>query len=652
MHALADAAGLQVDWTDASDRPRRVAPPVLRAVLATLGLPAATVADCSDSMRRLREGSPPPPLLTAQMGVPVEVGGAPGARYRLQIEGGAGIDGRFDAQGRAAAIADAGYHTLLHAGTATTLAVAPPRCYGMADACGEAAPRRWGVGVQVYAARGRLDAGIGDADGVAEWVERVGRSGGDAVALSPLHAPPPPVAERAGYSPYSPGDRRFLDPLYAAPARVLGEAAATVALESAGLVTEFSDLQVRSLVDWPRAARAKWSWLRALHRRSAGLPTALREDFLAFCRDGGKPLERHARFMAAAAGDDGDDPVALQRYAQWLATRSWSSVQDRASASGMALGLVADLAVGFDPAGAEAAANPETVLRGLVLGAPPDAFNARGQVWGITSYAPAGLRAAGYAPFVQLLRAVMRDRGGIRIDHILGLLRLWVVPEGGEAGDGVYLRYPCTDLLRLLALESWRQRVVVVGEDLGVVPAGFRAELSRHGVLGTDVLLFARDPEGAFLSPARWRHDAAATTTTHDLPPLAGWRGGRDLAWRARLDAKAPAAGDLEKRRDDVRRLRERVAATLREGDELGDADDADELRGWLRFVARAPSPLALLPIEDALALEEQPNLPGTVEGHPNWRRRLPDPLPEDTLVRALRAFATERATNSPGAPA
>ncbi|MEE7548075.1 4-alpha-glucanotransferase, partial [Xanthomonas sp. Kuri4-1] len=202
-------------------------------------------------------------------------------------------------------------------------------------------------------------------------------------------------------------------------------------------------------------------------------------------------------------------------------------------------------------------ASPDAVLRGLVLGAPPDAFNADGQVWGIGSYSPAGLRRTGYAPFIALLRAVMRDRGGVRIDHILGLLRLWVVPEGAGSDAGAYLGYPLHDLLNLLALESWRHRAIVIGEDLGVVPPGIRGELSRRGVMGIDVLMFTRDQEGDFLPPSQWRRDAVATTTTHDLPTLTGWRAGRDIDWRRRLEliSAEQAASDKTARARDVLRL-------------------------------------------------------------------------------------------------
>ncbi|WP_386263118.1 4-alpha-glucanotransferase, partial [Xanthomonas translucens] len=301
---------------------------------------------------------------------------------------------------------------------------------------------------------------------------------------------------------------------------------------------------------------------RQLHADFAQADSALHADFATFQLARGTALRDYAAF---AARDFGDTDPALHSFAQWLAARSWAGVQQQARAAGMGIGLIADLAVGFDPGGAEAAAWPQAVLAGLELGAPPDAFNGDGQAWGIGGYSPNGLRASGFAPFIELLRAVMRDRGGVRIDHILGLLRLWTIPRGASSADGVYLRYPLHDLLRLLALESWRHRAIVIGEDLGVVPDGIRAELSQRGVMGIDVLLFTSDAKGAFLAPAHWRGDAIATTTTHDLPTLRGWRCGEDIDWRRRLQLSdaAQQRADHATRRADVARMDAAVAAAL-----------------------------------------------------------------------------------------
>lgn len=633
LNALADAAGLLVDWVDVSGRPQTVAPATLRAVLEAMDLPCASEAQCRQSQERLGSLHRAPAMITATVGEPLAVDATPGSSYQLVDETGRAHEGTFDAQGRAAAVSAPGYYQLLQDGAGQRVlqvAVAPARCWSVGDACDDPAARAWGVGLQVYSAPSRYDASIGDADGVLDWVRRVAAAGGDALALSPVHAARPLGRH---YSPYSPSDRRYFDPLHAAPVQVLGQAAAEAALQAAGLGQRFAQLHAATLVDWPGGAQAKWAWLRRLHQDLRD--DAQRRDLEGFVREGGQALAAYAAF---AARDAGDDDVPLQLFAQWLAARSWSNVQQCARQAGMHIGLISDLAVGFDPHGAEAAAWPDAVLPGLVLGAPADAFNADGQAWGISSYSPHALRATGFAPFIALLRAVMHGRGGVRIDHILGLMRLWVLPQGGSASDGVYLRYPFEDLLRLLALESWRNRCIVIGEDLGVIPDGLRERLAERGVLGIDVLMFTRDADGAFLPPARWRTSAVATTTTHDLPTLAGWKRGRDLDWRQRLGT----GGQIDRQAEDARRAQDvaRLAAQVE-----ADGGDGAQLQDWLAFVAHSPAPLALLPAEDALGLEEQPNLPGVVEDHPNWRRRLPETAPG--LEATLSAFAKARQERS-----
>ncbi|MGV7187724.1 4-alpha-glucanotransferase [Xanthomonas axonopodis] len=629
LGTLAAAAGVMVDWVDASDQPRQVCEQSVHAVLSALELPAATAAQRADSLRRCQaQADEPAPLLTVQVGQPLPLRVAAHAGGRWTDDSGASEDARADAQGHLRAPRRFGYWTLQIGAITQQVAVAPPRCFSVADACGQPSPRAWGMALQVYSARSLDDGGIGDAAGTVEWLRYAALAGADALALSPVHASRPVTG---AYSPYSPSDRRFLDPLHAAPVRILGELALDAINAVPGLRERFDGLHNAALIDWQASAHAKWELLRQLYTRVS--PD--HADLVAFRNAGGAALEGFARF---AAQDFGDNDPQLHVFTQWLAARSWSDAQREAHERGMKIGLIADLAVGFDPNGAEAAAAADTVLRGLVLGAPPDAFNADGQHWGIGAYSPTALRRSGYAPYIALLRAVLHDRGGIRIDHILGLMRLWVVPDGASSNEGAYLAYPLHDLLNLLALESWRHRAIVIGEDLGVVPPGIREELSQRGVMGIDVLMFTRNEDGAFVSPALWRPDAIATTTTHDLPTLTGWRTGRDIEWRRKLELIQPAqaSDDAAARDKDVARLDAAV-------EHAGLSNARDPLLGALRFTASSVSPLALLPVEDALALDEQPNLPGTVEVHPNWRRRLPDPLPHARLSSALQGFAEAR---------
>ncbi|MFI8716735.1 4-alpha-glucanotransferase [Stenotrophomonas sp. NPDC077464] len=625
---VADAAGVLVRWTDVAGQPQRVADGALAAILARLGLSVTTPAQRRESLHWLASHQHPGPLRTAVERERVIVGPADAACVWVH-EDGSSESTRTDAAGGVDAPARPGYWSVACAGQVQQVAVAPARCFGVDDALGAEA-HAWGLVLQPYAARHPHDAGIGDTAACAAWADHAAAAGADALALGPVHAA---NAIDPLYSPYSPGDRRYLEALYAAPVAVFGECALQVLDTHPTLRAELDRLRNADLIDWPAVASAKWSWLAEVQRASAD-DAATRAALQRFVDQGGSDLAAHVAFMHARLAL----PAPLYLFGQWLVSCGWQQAQQKALASGMRLGLIADLAVGFDPYGAEAAAGASACLRGLVLGAPPDAFCSAGQVWGVSSYAPLGLQAQGFAPFIALLRAVMRDRGGIRVDHILGWQRLWVVPEGADAGQGAYLRYPLRDLLNLVAIESWRHRCIVIGEDLGVVPPGIRQTLAARGVLGMDVLAFSRGEDGRFLAPAQWRAEAVAMTGTHDLPTLVGWRRGLDLGWRHRL-------GELDTaglKRETTARRADVVLLDTALGEGVLEEDDAR--RAALAFVASGPSALALLPVEDALGLAEQVNLPGTVGSHPNWRQRLPREGCGQTLHTSMAAFAGARA--------
>ncbi|MEX3824914.1 4-alpha-glucanotransferase, partial [Paraburkholderia sp. BR14262] len=338
--------------------------------------------------------------------------------------------------------------------------------------------------------------------------------------------------------------------------------------------------------------------------------------------------------------------------------------------AGMAIGLVADLAVGCDGAGSHAWSLPQDMLQRVSVGAPPDIFNQAGQSWGLTTFSPRAMHNNGFRAFIDMLRAAFAHAGGVRIDHILGLRRLWLVPEGESARHGAYLRYPFDDLVRLIALESWRHRAIVIGEDLGTVPPGLRERLAAHGLYGIRVLWFEHDGKG-FLAPARWDPHGVATTTTHDLPTVAGWWSGADIDWRNRIGQTLPRADGRDPvALDRARRATDRVAlwhalqhSGLAPRDTEPPPADEPPVNAALAYVAATHSPLVTCPLEDLLALSDQPNLPGSIDEHPNWRRRLP--LPVETLfadpavaarveavVRAREAVARTRAEPSAGAGA
>ncbi|AWH19630.1 4-alpha-glucanotransferase [Stenotrophomonas sp. ZAC14D2_NAIMI4_7] len=582
LQAAARSAGLLAEWEDVSGRPCTVSPDVLRAVLAQLQPQAERVEA---------------PLLTAVCGESVVLPAASGAAGWVD-EAGWAHDARPDGRGGWTVPDQPGYWHWQQGQRSIAIAVAPQQAWWPAQL-----GRVWGLAAQVYSLRGEADAGIGDSAGCAPWLQRLREQGGHALALSPMHAGLPPTA---GYSPYSPSDRRWLDPLQASLLQGVPDAARAALASEPALVEAVLAATAARRIDWPGAADLKWRWLRRARAEVQHQQPVLWRQISQWRSESGPTLQAYCALATDPRSGDADDHA----FAQWMARRCWSQLQQEARRDGAAIGLIADLAVGCAPDGAEARSQPQAMLAGLELGAPPDAFNTQGQAWGITGFSPLALRNQGYAPFINLLRAVMADRGGIRIDHILGLHRLWVLPRGASAGEGVYLQFPLDDLLNLLVLESWRHQCVVIGEDLGVVPAGIRQQLASRGVLGVDVLPFTRDASG-FLAPAAWRRDAVAMPSTHDLPPLAGWLRGRDLRWRARLGEMADLPAAMAQRRADALAL-----AQAAHGDDVEDAA--------LERLAATPSRLALLPLEDALGLRTQVNLPGTVGVHPNWRRRLP----------------------------
>lgn len=662
IRQLARAAGLAESWTDALGIPQQVSIGSLRRILDSLGFKTSSFEDLEDSRRRLGSPSTLPPLVTVRAGtrltLPARVGGA--ARGQLTYEDGSVATLRFSMRGDklvGPALDRIGYHRLEFGDRQLTVAVAPTRCVTIQDRA--EGKHLWGVAAQIYSLRRPGDGGIGDATAVRQLAESAARHGADAVALSPVHSLF--AADPGRYGPYSPSSRLFFNPLFADPEIVFGSERVAQHRGDGG------PQEGAPLVEWRPAAEGKIELLRRLFKdfEAQDVPngTGPARAFEAFLRDGGDLLQGHALFEALHGKWLGsqpalgfwrdwppafrqgllrpDDPemaaflsseratVRFHQFLQWLAAKSFEAAQRSAVEAGMKIGLISDLAIGMDRAGSHAWSRQSDLLLGLNIGAPPDEFNRAGQDWGLSGFSPQALVATGFEPFLATVRAAMRYAGGVRIDHIMGLQRLWLVPEGASAADGAYLDYPLDDLLRLLALESHRHRAVVIGEDLGTVPRGFRRRLSDAGIAGMDVMWFERN-RGGFRAPARWRRDAVSMTTTHDLPTVAGWWRGSDIEVRDALGLSSP--GEAEQRQSDRRRLwRAFVAAGTAEGAPPPPEDPAPAVDAALGFAASSPAPLMLAPMEDLLGLTEQPNLPGTIDEHPNWRRRL-EPRAADLL--------------------
>ncbi|MCX7512192.1 4-alpha-glucanotransferase [Frateuria sp. STR12] len=665
LAALAEQAGVDVHWRDANDRPQQVAPPTVRAVLEQLGVACASEDDIDASLERLRrerESTQLPRLLVADAGKPVPLTPAlEPRRYRIEDEQGRLVhEGIVAADERALRAPEAsGYYRLLLGEDSCTLAVAPQRAFGVADLAD--ASRPWGVAVQLASLRRPGDGGIGDFTALEQCARAAAAHGADALAISPVHALFAAAPER--YSPYAPSSRLFLNALYVDPARVGGAAALRTVTDAHNLRQEMAELEWLDLIDWPRTARARMTLLRTLFEWSLG-DSKLTGELKAFRREQGEALERHARFEAlqvhfrahdvpggwqawpaeyhdpaspevATFAREHSREVAFHAFLQWLATRGLDDAQKTARASGMAIGLISDLAVGTDPGGSQAWSHQGELLHGLSVGAPPDLLNRNGQDWGLTTFSPAGLKRSGYAGYLAMLRTAMAHAGGVRIDHVLGLKRLWLVPHGFGATEGAYVRYPFENMLRLLAIESHRNRAVVIGEDLGTVPADFRQRIAGEGVLGIRVLWFERAADLGFVAPRHWSSDAMATTSTHDVATVAGWWSGRDIEWRARAGLAEPGVDEIAERAVDRDRLWRAMCASGAAAEAGGTPEEnhppsPDEVMpvaiAAAGHVARAPAPLVIIPAEDLLALSEQPNLPGPTDAlHPNWRRRLPE---------------------------
>lgn len=681
---LARRTGIAVEWEDYAGHPKTVAPDVLRRILAALGLPAETRGELANSRRLLSRRSnlaDLPPLMTGTAGRPtrLDLGANETCPAQLKLERGGTRDLTLvPARGRlrVPAIPEIGYHRLAIDGRELVLAIAPAQCRQIEDVVPDA--RLWAPAAQVYGLRSQDDGGIGDLAGVTHLAESAARHGADAVGLSPLHALF--TADPQRFAPYAPSSRLFFNPLHAAPALIFGQERLHQAIADAGQQANYQALHSRNLIDWPGAAQAKLRVLRALFdsfMAGNGADAPLAADFASFRADGGALLAEHTRFEALyheqlperdwrrwAVDLRNPAGAAVQAFAaahqrevlfhaflQWVTERSLAAAQARVRQAGMRIGLITDMAVGMDPAGSHAWSRQDDILLGLSIGAPPDLFNPRGQCWGLTSFSPRALIEGGFAPFIATLRAVMRHAGGIRIDHAMGLTRLWLVPDGADPTDGAYLTYPASDLLRLLALESARYATVVIGEDLGTVPAGFRATLHQSGVHGMRVLWFERDANNGFAAPRNWEGSAVAMTSTHDLPTVAGWWHGTDIAARAE-HGRLGNGVTVEQAR--AERDAERPAlwqSLVTEGVAQGASPSCETpqpvVDAALRFVAHTACPLCLVPLEDLLGQEQQPNLPGTTDEHPNWRQRLPglasNALEQAPAAERVTALAAER---------
>ena len=672
LRTLAERMGVAAAYHDWAGNFVTVDETTIIAVLAALGVRADTEEDCVAAhleQDRLHWSRPMPPTVVARSGseCPFWVHvrhGAP-AHVRVRLEDGTersdirqaenftppfDLDG--DLVGEATFVLPSdlplGYHRL-HLASGEDSAEVPlivtPSFLGMAARMG--ARRGWGLATQLYSVQSKGSWGIGDLTDLTDLAVWAGsQHGADYVLVNPLHAAAPTAPMEP--SPYLPTSRRFVSPLYL---RV--EAIPEFAfLAKRGKVRKLRDgIRARerksATIDRDGAWAAKRAALKMVFkvRRSAGRELA----FQAYREREGAALDEFATWCALAEKYGADWrrwPAGLQhpasmevaefvrrrpgavdfhRWLQWQLDEQLADAQSRAVGNGMALGILHDLAVGVHPTGADSWALQEVLALGVTAGAPPDEFNQLGQDWSQPPWRPDQLETLGYQPFRSLIEAILRHAGGVRIDHIIGLFRLWWIPEGAPPTKGTYVRYNHDAMIGIVALEAYRAGAVVVGEDLGTVEPWVRHYLHERGLLGTSILWFEVDPDTRGPLPAeRWRELCLSSVTTHDLPPTAGYLAGDHVTLRYELGLLARSA---EEELADDRAAQNAWMAELRRAGLLGEnADEEATVLALYRYLTRTPSRLLALALPDAVGEKRTQNQPGTTNEYPNWRVPLGDP--------------------------
>jgi 4-alpha-glucanotransferase len=691
---LAHAHGVATEFWDWQGRHTEVSRESVEAVLAALGVPAHTDDSVAASLAAVRQAPwrrTLPACVVTRSGrpaeVPVHVPHLAPVRLHAELEEGGRVDlpavdrwvdpqevdGALVGEATFAVPTDLplGWHELVATvgdsaveSARVALVVTPDRL----DLPPEVAdgPPTWGLMTQLYSVRSRRSWGQGDLDDLGELAQWAGQDlGAGFVLVNPLHAPSPTVPVEP--SPYLPVTRRFVSPLYIRVERVPEHAYLTGAvraeIERTALLQRATSAS-SALLDRDAVWEAKRSALTLVHsvKRSAAREADYRGflaregaglgDFATWCAlaevhgdvwsEWPEELRTPGSAAVTAARSDLADRVDFYCWLQWVVDEQLGDAQARAQAAGMPLGVVHDLAVGVHRDGADTWALQDVMARGVTVGAPPDAFNQVGQDWSQPPWRPDRLAEAGYLPYRDMLRTVLRHAGGIRVDHVIGLFRLWWVPEGRTAAEGTYVRFDHEALVGILALEAWRAGALVVGEDLGTVEPWARDYLADRGVLGTSILWFERDDHGEPRPPETWRRLCLATVTTHDLPPTAGYLAGEHIRIRAALGLLTRSVSE-ETAVDEADRASWLALLVERGWLAAGAERDVEAVTVALhRALAATPSRLLGVALTDVVGEVRAMNQPGTHGEYPNWQVPLADgagtPVLLDDLLGSARA--------------
>ncbi|MBC9724490.1 4-alpha-glucanotransferase [Streptomyces sp. TRM68367] len=663
LSRLAGLCGVATSYSPSQDRTVTASVTAVTLALAALGVaagPEAVRAALAARERELRERLLPPTVVRWGGRTPGALAALPeGTRLRVETEQGetrADLGQLPPGVHRLTAAAPDGRTAEAH------LVVAPARLPTPRG-------RSYGLLVQLYSLLSRRSWGMGDLGDLAELTSWAGRAlGAGFVQVNPLHAAVPGAPTDP--SPYRPSSRRFPDPVHLRVqdipefAYVEDRERVRALLERAGRLRG-AVLEKDALIDRDAVWEVKREALELL--RDVPLGPGRRAAYADFLAEQGQALEDHATWCALAEVHGSDwhrwpvglrdpgspetarartdlmDRIDFHCRLAWLTDAQLTDAQRAAREAGMPVGIVHDLAVGVHPGGADAWAQQEYLAAGMSVGAPPDAFNARGQDWGLPPWRPDRLAASGYAPYRQLLRALFRSAGALRIDHVMGLFRLWWVPQGHPPTEGTYVRYDADAMLAILALEASRAGAMVIGEDLGTVGPGVRETLRERGVLGTSVLWFERDWEGDGrpLPPERWRADCLATATTHDLPPTAARLTGEHVDLRAGLglltrpleEERQEAAADTGEWLELLSRL-----GLLQGTGGTDPSSEEAEIQAVHRFLLHTPARMIGIWLPDGVGDRRPQNLPGTWDQYPNWRLPIADGAGRPVTLEQLAA--------------
>lgn len=691
LQLLATKSGISTTYWDWHGNLREVQPVTLIKTLAALGieLPDTPTVEVLDAALTKLEDDiwlrTVPPCTVMRVGnwrdVHIHVPDGQGVRVEVTFEDGSVrelaqienwdparcVNGQW--RGRAGFALDEslplGYHTItayLEDGTVGRghLIVVPHR---IDPPSLNAREQMWGVASQLYSVRSAQSWGMGDLAVLGELNQIFGNAGADFHLINPMHAIAP--CEPIEPSPYLPVTRQFLAPMYISP-ELIAEYQLLSRLDRLH-IQECHALALQEETDEPGLIDRDQSWmakneaLRVVFRQPRSQEREA--EFEAFIKQGGDELQRFARWCALVEAHGMPLPPQYSRadseavnqfcqrnelrvryhvWLQWVCSQQLQQAQEKAREAGMAIGIMGDLAVGVHPYGSEVWSQREMFAPGMTVGAPPDMYSQQGQNWSQPPWNPQALAAAGYGPLRAMIKAAVSYAGAVRIDHILGLFRLWWIPRGMGANQGAYVHYDHEAMVGILLLEAQRAGCVVIGEDLGTVEPWVRGYLNDRGILGTSILWFERDHEGAPLPAQNYRRDVLAAVNTHDLPPTTGYLRGVHTQLRADLGLlvepfETVRAQDQDELKAMIDRLRE---YGLLEPDEPREAELIEAL---YRYIAQTPARLLAVSLVDIVGDIRPQNLPGTHTEYPNWRVPLGDDRGREVTLEALRSIGVQR---------